>query len=125
MTGYTGTAVRAALTSFEEPLQVVSVAQTRVLGRTQVTESAAKAFSGAIAPAEQWKQMIAPGGEISATQPVLVVSSDLLDSTSQPLAISKDALIIRVDGQRFKVLVRLNEGDRYGVILYTLTEVRE
>ena len=124
MTGHTGTALRAVLASFEEPLQVVPITQTRVLGRTRTTKSAAKTFSGVIAPADEWKQFISQGGVTSATQPVLVVDSDLLDSLGVSLTIAKDDILVRGDGQRFKVLSQLNEGARYGVVLYTLTEYR-
>jgi hypothetical protein len=124
MTGYAGTAIRAALLSFEETLRVVSVTQTRVLGRTQDTESAPKTFSGVIAPAEEWRQVITQGGVISGTQPVLIVDSDLVDTLGAALSISKNDILIRGDGQRFKVLSRLDEAERYGVVLYTLTEHR-
>jgi len=124
MASHVATALRSAMRYFEESLQVVAVTQTKVFGRTQATESAAKTFTGVIAPADEWKQVITPGGITSATQPVLIVSSDLLDSLGAALTIAKADILVRSDGQRFKVLTHLNEGSRYGVELYTLTEDR-
>ncbi len=121
---HVATAVRSALRSFEEPLQVVTVTRTRALGRTQASESEPKTFSGVIAPAEQWKQIIAPGGEISATRPVLVVDGALLDSQGSLLAINKNDILVRGDGQRFQILEKFDEAERYGIVLYTLTESR-
>lgn len=125
MTGYTGTAVRAALLAFEESLQVVTVTRSKSKGFTQETQSAEQTFQGVIAPADEWKQLITPGGVISSTQPVLVVSSDLIGSAGQGLSILVNDIVIRTDGQRFKVVKRLREGERFGVALYTLTEEEE
>ena len=122
MTGYAGTAIRAALLSFEESLQTITVTRTKTKGLTQEIPSGPRVFSGAIAPASQWDQVISPGGIISSTQSVLVVSSDLVDSTGQALSLSTNDIVIRADGQRMKVLERLDEGERFGVVLYTLTE---
>ena len=124
MTGHVGTAIRAALLPFEVPLQVVGITQTRVLGRTQAAEATARTFNGVIAPAEEWRQLITQGGITSSTQPVLIVDSDLVDSLGVALVINKNDIVVRGDGQRFKVLSRLTEAERYGLVLYTLTESR-
>ena len=125
MTGFAGTAARGALLRLAEPLQVIPISQSRALGRTTAAVGAARAFSGALVPADEWHQYIAPGGIVSTTRPVLVVASDLRDVDGEDLAINTDDIIVRADGQQFKVVERLNADSRFGIVIYTLTEARE
>ena len=77
--GYIGTAIAGALLHFEETLTVVHSTRTRTDGFTSNSDPVTKTFRGVIAHEDRWKQLLAPGGAISASSPLLVVTSDLLD----------------------------------------------
>jgi len=122
--GHLATAVRSGMHNLEEILQVETVSSPRSKGYTQTSSGDARSFYGVFAHAEAWKQVIAPGGEISSTRPILIVPSDLHDTEGSPLEISKDDIVINGDGQRYQVLERIDEADRFGVVIYTVGETR-
>jgi hypothetical protein len=113
--------MRGALMRFATELRVVEVSAERKRGHTELTEHTSRPFRGVIAYAEQWQQLIVPGGVMSSTQPVLVVSSDLTDELGVELTFSHGDLIEGAS-QKYKVLQQISEGDRFGVCVYMLTE---
>jgi hypothetical protein len=119
---YVATAVASALQSMEEDLRVAKVTVTRAKGHTTRTPGEPRSFRGVIAEADIWHQFIAPGGTMSATKPVLVVTDGLLDAEGEALLIEKDDLIDCGDGKWLKVLELADETARYGIRYYTLTE---
>ena len=122
--GHLATAVRAGMHNLEELLQVEPISSSRSKGFTQTSSAEARSFYGIFAHAEAWKQVIAPGGEISSTRPILIVSSDLCDTEGLTLEIDKDDIVINAAGQRYQVLEQIDEGDRFGVVIYTVGEAR-
>jgi len=124
MTGHVGLAMRSALLPFEKALQLVKVTTTRPKGVTSATEAAAVGFRGAIAPASSWKKFIAPGGVISSTQPVLVVSSDLKSAATPPaaLVIAKNDIVVGPKGTRYEVVASVDADEDLGINLFTLEE---
>ena len=123
--GFIGTAIQGALLRFEETLTVSHSTRTLAKGLTSEANPATKTCRGVIAYEERWKQLLVPGGEISASSPLLVVTTDLRDEDGNPLTITKDALITNEAGQPYRVVDRIGEGDRFGLAIYELTERRQ
>ena len=120
-----GTAVRGALLALAMPLSLIRVTRTRVKGMDQVTEADPVAFHGVIAPAEEWRRMLPPGGELSYTTPLLVVSSEARTDVGDALTITVGDIVAQPNGARFRVVDKIDEGERFGVVIYTLGELSE
>jgi len=122
--GLLASAMSASLLPFEESLALIPVTKEKARGHTASTEGDSVTFRGVIVEADVFRQMIAPGGVISATQPVLAVGVPVVDSEGEDLEITKDDLVVNVAGVRYKVIKRVDESDRFGVLLFSLTEAR-
>ncbi len=120
--GFLGSAMQAALLPFEETLTLDATTKQRSGGYTTEVAADPVAFDGVIVEAAVWQQMIASGGVLSATQPLLVVGADTLDANGDALSITKDAHITNGAGEVYKVLRREVESERFGLMVFELTE---
>ena len=120
--GFLGAAMQAALLPFEETLTLRTTTKQRVGGYTKQADAEPVSFRGVIVEARVWEQMIAEGGILSSTKPLLVVGADTLDANGDALSIARDAHVVNGAGETYKVLRRANEADRFGLHVYELTE---
>jgi len=120
--GLVASAMQAALLPFEESLTLHAVTKQRVGGYTKETVPDPVTFDGVIVEADVWQQMVAIGGVLSATQPLLIVGADTLDGDGAALSITKDARITNGAGVAYKVLRREIEAERFGLRVFELTE---
>ena len=120
--GFLGSAMQAALLRFEETLTLRPTSKQRIGGYTKDIRADPVTFQGVIVEADTWQQMIAAGGILSGTQPLLVVGADTLDSNGGALSITKDDHVINSAEVTYKVLHRANEAERFGLLVYELTE---
>ncbi len=121
--GFLGSAMQAALLPFEETLTLEPTTKQRIGGYTTEVDADPVTFQGVIVEAEVWQQMITSGGVLSSAQPLLVVGADTLDSNGESVStITKDAHVTNAAGVEYKVLRRAIEAERFGLLVYELTE---